>query len=87
MGTHQCGKKAVNPSSPKGRLKMSCVCFDYVYIVVVSFYNQIYSEYYGENISVSTEGITLDHFSARNSLDSFLKQVIRHVIMCFTSFF
>ena len=39
-------------------------CLDYSERVVVSFPNQIQSEYYGGNISVSTEGIELEHFSA-----------------------
>ena len=37
---------------------------DYANRVVASFSNQIQSEYYGGNISVSIEGISLGHFSA-----------------------
>ena len=37
---------------------------DYAERVVASFTNQIQSGYYGGNIYVSIEGITLEHFSA-----------------------
>ena len=40
------------------------ICFrDYDYRVVASFSHQIQSEYYGVNISVSIEDISLEHFS------------------------
>ena len=35
---------------------------DYAEIVVTSFANKIQSEYYGVNISVSIEGVSLEHF-------------------------
>ena len=37
---------------------------DYAERVVASFAKNIQSEYYGENISVSIEGIALEHFIA-----------------------
>ena len=37
---------------------------DYEERVVASFANQIQSEYYGRNKSMSIEGIALEHFSA-----------------------
>ena len=37
---------------------------DYAERIVASFANQIQSEYYGGNISVSIEVIVLEHFSA-----------------------
>ena len=37
---------------------------DYSERLVASFANQIQSEYYGVNISVSIEGIALDNFSS-----------------------
>ena len=37
---------------------------DYAYCVVASFSHQIKSEYYGGNISVTIEGVKLEHFSA-----------------------
>ena len=39
-------------------------CRDYAERVVSSFSNQIQSEYYGGNRSVSIQGITLEQFSA-----------------------
>ena len=42
---------------------------DYAERVVASFANQIQSEYYGGNRSVSIEGIALEHFSAAPQAD------------------
>ena len=42
---------------------------DYAERVVASFANQIKSEYYGGNRSVSIEGIALEHFSAAPHTD------------------
>ena len=42
---------------------------DYAERVVAIFANQIKSEYYGRNISVSIEGIVLEHFSAAPNSD------------------
>ena len=42
---------------------------DYAERLVSSFANQIQSEYYGGNISVSIEGIALEHFSAAPQAD------------------
>ena len=39
-------------------------CRDYAQMVVAIFPNQIQSEYYATNRSVSVEGIALEHFSA-----------------------
>ena len=39
-------------------------CRDYAKRVVTRFDHQIQPEYYGRNISVSIEGISLKHFSA-----------------------
>ena len=44
-------------------------CRDYFERVVAIFSNQIQSEYYGGNRSVSIEGITLQHFSAAPQAD------------------
>ena len=41
---------------------------DYAEHIVASFANQIQSEYYGGNISVSIEGIALEHF---NTIDTY----------------
>ena len=42
---------------------------DYAERVVASFANQIRSEYYAVNISVSIEGIALEYFSAATHTD------------------
>ena len=42
-----------------------CRC-DYAERVVASFAHQIRSEYYGGNISVSIEGVSLEQFSAKD---------------------
>ena len=42
---------------------------DHAERVVASCANQIQSEYYGGNISVSIEGISLEHFSAAPQAD------------------
>ena len=44
-------------------------CRDYADRVVANFANQIQSEYYGGNRSVSIEGIVLEHFSAATKAD------------------
>ena len=44
-------------------------CRYYAERVVARFDNQIQSEYYGGNRSVSIEGITLEHFSAAQQSD------------------
>ena len=43
---------------------------DYAERVVASFANQIQSEYYGGNRSVSIEGIALENFSAAPQADT-----------------
>ena len=56
---------------------------DYAYRVVVSFPHQIQSEYYGANISVSIEGIALEHFSAlsQTKINSSTKLYPRHAVL------
>ena len=63
----------------KGRELFQDVIFlrDYAERVVTSFANKIKSEYYGGNISVSIEGIALQHFSA--SLQKKSIQLHHHV--------
>ena len=59
-------------------------CRDYAERVVASFSHQIQSEYYGGNISVSIEGIPLEHFSAlpHTEINSSTKSCPRHVVFC-----
>ena len=55
---------------------------DYAKRVVASFAHQIQSKYYGENISVSIEGIALEHLSAlpQTEINSFTKSCPRHAV-------
>ena len=54
---------------------------------VTSFDNQIQSSYYGGNISVSTEGISLEYFSAlpqteiNSSTESFPRHAVFHYFL------
>ena len=60
---------------------MLCRC-DYADRLVTSFTNQIQSEYYGRNISVSIEGITLEHFSklTNSGIKAPTKSFPRHAV-------
>ena len=55
---------------------------DYAERVVASFSNQIQSEYYGGNISVSIEVIAFEHFSAltQTEINSLTKPCPRHAV-------
>ena len=54
--------------------------------VVSRFANQIQSEYYGGNISVSIEGISLEHFSAAPQADINSSTISRQRHAVFHSF-
>ena len=64
LGTNHCGE--IRRIAFKQReLFQDVLCRrDYAERVVSIFSNQIQSQYYGVNIYVSIEGITLKHFSA-----------------------
>ena len=64
LGTNHCGE--MQRTAFKRHELFQDVLFhrDYAERLVSSFYNQIQLEYYGGNISVSIEGISLEHFSA-----------------------
>ena len=57
-------------------------CRDYSERAVANFLNQIQSEYYGGNISVSIESIALEHFSAlpQAEINSSTKSCPRHAV-------
>ena len=64
LGTNHCGDSRQN-SFKRRKSFQDMVCRrDYSEGGVASFDNQIQSEYYGGNRSVSIEGIVLEHFSA-----------------------
>ena len=64
LGTNHCGEMRFT-AFKRRELFQDVLCRrDYSERVVASFANQIQSEYYGGNISVSIEGISLENFSA-----------------------
>ena len=69
LGTNHCGE--MRRTASKKRELFQDVLFrrDYAERVVASFANQIQSEYYGGNISVSIEVIELENFSAAPQAD------------------
>ena len=64
LGNHHCGKERCEEFKLWGNLHDFLCRLDYAKRVVSSFSHQIQSEYYGRNIYVSIEGISLEHFSA-----------------------
>ena len=87
LGTNNCGntrREAFKRHSPK-----QCVLCrrDYAEILVASFANQIQSEYYGRNITVSIEGIALEHFSAPTHTEIEVTPQVRTRHAVFHSFF
>ena len=64
LGTNNCGAMQ-RTAFKKRELFQDVLCRrDYAERLVASFDNQIQSEYYGGNRSVSIEGIALEYFSA-----------------------
>ena len=64
LGTNHCGEMR-RTALKRRELFQDVLCRrDYAERVVAIFANQIKSEYYGGNRSVSIEGIALEHFSA-----------------------
>ena len=69
LGTHHCGEMR-RTAFKRRELFQDVMCRrDYAERVVSSFANEIQSEYYGGNIYVSIEGISLKHFSAAPKSD------------------
>ena len=69
LGTNHCGELR-RTAFKRSELFQDVLCLrDYSERVVASFANQIQSEYYGGNRSVSIEGIALEHFSAAPQAD------------------
>ena len=65
--------------------KMCVFRLDYADRLVASFANQIQSEYYGGNRSVSIEVIALEHFCAlpQTKINSSTKPCPRHAVFCY----
>ena len=69
LGTNHCGEMR-RTSFKRRELFQDILCrLDYAERLLASFANQIKSEYYGGNRSVSIEGIALEHFSAAPKAD------------------
>ena len=69
LGTNHCGELR-RTAFKRRELFQDVLCRrDHAERVVASFANQIQSEYYGGNRSVSIEGIALEHFSAAPQAD------------------
>ena len=69
LGTNHCGELR-RTAFKRRECFQDVLCLRYyAERVVARFANQIQSEYYGGNISVSIEGIALEHFSAAPQAD------------------
>ena len=69
LGTNNCGE-IWHTAFKRRELFQDIICHcDYAEKVVARFSNQIQSEYYGGNISVSIECIVLEHFSTLPKAD------------------
>ena len=64
LGTNQCGEMRRTAFKRRALFQDVLCRRDYADRVVENFANQIQSEYYGGNISVSIDGIKLEIFSA-----------------------
>ena len=64
LGTHHCVAMRQTSFKQRELFQDGLCCRDYAVRVVASFAHQIQSEYYDGNISVSIEGMPLEHFSA-----------------------
>ena len=64
LGTNHCGELRRTAFKRRELFQVVLCRRDYAERVLESFSNQIQSEYYGGNISVSIEGIVLENFSA-----------------------
>ena len=63
LGTNHCGDLRHTAFKLHELFQYILCCLDYSERVVAIFAHQIQLEYYGGNISVSIEGISLEHFS------------------------
>ena len=69
LGKNHCGE-FLRKAFKRRELFYDVLCLrDYVERLAASFANQIQSEYYGGNISVSIEGIALEHLSPAPQAD------------------
>ena len=87
LGTNHYGEMRRTAFKQRELFQDVLCCRGYSERVVASFANQIQSEYYGGNRSVSIEGIALEHFSAAPQADinSTTPSRLRHAV--FHSFY
>ena len=69
LGTNHCGEMQRTAFKERELFQYVICCRDFAERAVASFDNKIQSEYYDGNISVSIEGISLEHFSALTKPD------------------
>ena len=69
LRTNHCGELQQTTFKRRELFQDELCRSDYTERVVASFANQIQSEYYGGNRSVSIEGIALEHFSSAPQAD------------------
>ena len=87
LGTNHCGEMRRTAFKQRELFKdVICRC-DYAERVVVSFANQIQSEYYSRNIFVSMEDIALEHFSVVPQADINASAISRQRHAVFHSFY
>ena len=82
LGTNHCGEMRHTDFKRSELFQYVLCCSAYAERVVAIFANQIQSEYYGVNISVSIEGIALEYFSAvlKTNLNSTTPSRQRHSV-------
>ena len=88
MGTSHCGDSFRTTFKLRESFQYVLFCHVYAERVVASFPHQIQSEYYSVSISVSIEGIALEHFSTlpNSVINSFTKSCTRHALFNYFSF-
>ena len=82
LGMNHCGDSRRTAFKRRESFQDVLCCRYYAERVVAIFANQIQSEYYDVNRSVSIEGILLEHFSAlpQTEINSSSKPCPRHVV-------
>ena len=82
LGTNHCGEYCRTAFKLRESFQDVLCRRDYAERVVASFPHKIKSEYYGGNISVSIEGIALEHFNAlpQTEIKTSTKSCPRHAV-------
>ena len=82
LGTNHCGDSRQTAFKHRKSFQDLLCCCDYAERFVASFSNQIKSEYYSGNRSVSIEGIALEHLSVlpQTEINESTKACPRHAV-------